>query len=149
MKASKGYTLMEMVVVLSVLSLVAGIGFGSFRYLELYRFNKFTDGVKDTVAMVQHQASLTNRAYQIRFKQNEVMQIWKDGVIEEEMSIPKHVKVGVKRMDGTVDYNGQVSFIADMSPAKAFTIKINQDNLGEVRSIAARVATGKITVYND
>lgn len=152
-----GFTLMEMIIVLAILSLTSFVAIGSMTSFKTYEFLKFANQVEQMVQQAQQNAVLKNNTYEIAYKYDKgkgAMQSIKETFIEESLDVPEGVTVLIGSKDHYQEGDfvpqssgGRIKFAKDMSPSKGGTITLQRKGINGKIQITIRPVTGKTTLY--
>lgn len=144
---SGGFTLVEMLVVMGMLAIALSFGIGIQNNLEAYKFQAFTESVGEMVHSAQQFATLQNMHTTLTMgkKDGQITFELRQGInsIKKQLDVPPQVTMKISTDDKKIQFHG------DMSPSKAGTLCMKHKGLGEEIHITVRVATGKITFYDD
>ncbi|MGL4344910.1 MAG: pilus assembly FimT family protein [Cellulosilyticaceae bacterium] len=139
----KGFTLIEMVVVLAIMSMgYVGIT-GGIRWLDQIKLEACVQEVVQCIEIGQNNASLQNKEYAIEPYGNEGEQIVRlvaNQGTYAQVEVPSSIVVWCNT--GSVVFNG------DLSPARAGTLFLRHQGLRRRVEIRVRPVTGEVAVYD-
>lgn len=145
----RGFTLLEMVVVLALISIgYIGVAF-SLDWVQHVAFEKAIEEVVQIVELAQTRASLQNKKYSViptRSETGEGISLQTEllnlsaAIPSEKVKLPRGVTV-------TFNHDEKIVFNGDLSPSQAGTIRLCQERLGAVAEVRIRPVTGKVAVY--
>lgn len=96
-----GFTLMELIVVMSIMMLIIGIGFGSFAYFDQEDpFEKPAQRLTTMSKYALNTAVLQHRGMTIRFDKNSFTVLGAEVPDGSQYQLPKGMKVLIKHMGG-------------------------------------------------
>lgn len=136
----KGYTLVELVVVMALISMIASLMITSSKWVEEKKLHMKTDEVAAAVEYVKQAASATGESYALAFGKKEIYVRDNSNTLfkvklEQNQEFPNSLRGEYMWFNGK-----QVSSFST-------TISIENKSIHKVGKVAVRVATSKVRVY--
>lgn len=145
-KKQRGYTLIEVIVVLALLGIVAGVAVSSYHLLRKYQVEAVVGEIEDVLYLAQHTAHFENTSTFVEVKKKHntyFFQCDNQNILEKEVAIPVGMVVTIHTEDG------RLSFKKDLTPVKGGTISVVDQRTGRQIRITLLPVTGKVTRYYD
>ena len=141
----KGFTLVEMMVVIAIISIVMVSFVRPAEVLRRYTLRSFTQELSDFIMTTQQLATLKNEEYTIGVVGSKADNYIEANTYKREfvLPIPAGIEVSVSTGEGTI------TFSKDMSPTKAGTFFIKDNYLQQEMRLTVQVATGNVTLYEE
>ena len=135
----KGYTLVELLVVIALISIVVSVSIPSFKIVFNVAEKKELMEFKRDLIFSRNKAVMENSIYTIRIflKENRYQIIKKGGVVIKDKTMSAGIIIKENNIGNTVD------FYPTGSPSKAGTIEL-RNKKNEKIFITINIATGKI-----
>lgn len=140
---SKGFTFIEVVCVIVLISIVGGMAITGTRFMEHIEFRTKVMEVEQAFNYAREHAVKTGKTYSVPY-------------INDKL----YVKQGMNPCNYKIIFDGgtyvsedstgkNIMFRGTMAPSKAGTLELVNDRIGKRAEITVRIATGKVTTYID
>lgn len=150
MKVGKGFTLMEMVVVIAIIGIMSiGVVSGS-QILYKRQMEDVAKEVQLIVEVMQQEAALRNiqcRLMKTTRASQDVLLVEAEGRIEKEYVIPSPIKLYIGTESNPFASGKVISFNQDLSPSNSGTITIRHQTFPYKLKMTVRPVTGLVTIY--
>lgn len=150
MKVGKGFTLMEMVVVIAIIGIMSiGVVSGS-QILYKRQMEDVAKEVQLIVEVMQQEAALRNiqcRLMKTARASQDVLLVEAEGRIEKEYVIPSPIKLYIGTESNPFASGKVISFNQDLSPSNSGTITIMHQTFPYKLKMTVRPVTGLVTIY--
>ena len=137
----RGYTLVELLVVLAILAIVLSIGMPSIRIIFNTSEKKELMEFKRDIIFARNSSIVENCAYTL------LLDVEKNGYrIKKENKTIKNIKFSHGIVLKSSNFGASVYFTATGAPSKAGTISLTNRKKDKIQ-ITINVATGKVNLY--
>ncbi|OOO00675.1 MAG: hypothetical protein ATN35_06135 [Epulopiscium sp. Nele67-Bin004] len=148
MSNNKGYTLIELMVVVTIIWFVGTISTVQVNYVNRMEFKIIKNSIYDAICEARETALRTGNDVYIKNEDNTLI-IGLSSTLSsyQEIQMPNEVTLYVGNKDMTytdiLKFNGET-----ISPSSAGTVTITNDRTGEQVQITITPVTGNITMYD-
>ena len=136
----KGYTLVELVVVIAVISITIGSIMGSVKWFQNIQFKLAVGQVEDAIIYVRQAAVKTGKQYNLYCFSNRVLV--RQGVEKPIYTI--YLSKGIRIPDNITGKH--LIFRGTMASPKTGTITLINEDIEQQADITVYIATGKVAV---
>ena len=144
----KGFTLIEMLVVIAIISLV-GISFsGGYSYLAKREMQNVAQTLKEVIEGMQQQAAMENRTYKLYMDGKQTLYVAADAKKILTYTVPKKIDVYIGTEANYFVPGKEIAFTKDLSPSGTGTITIWHTSIPYHMKMTVRPVTGIVTIYD-
>lgn len=139
----KGYTLIELIVVLAILGIMSAVILPKFHLIERYELKSQAQKLAEDIRYTQKLAMSENRNYYFQANKKENSYNVRSGNIKDEnikkIYLPKNIKF-------SKESKIEIKYTSKGTPATGGTINLTSNNYKI--EITIRPSSGRVTVYN-
>lgn len=147
----RGFTLIEVIIVIAIISLVSIGGVNSYTYFAKQELERFAERTKETIQIMQQSAAMENKTYTFyKKKVNKAYIVQIDCNTTEFLryDIPDSIEMWIGSADDYIGRTEKIIFAQDMSPSRSGTIVLEHKTLLYHIKITVRPVTGLVTIYD-
>lgn len=144
----KGFTLIEVLVVITIISLVGVSFLGGYTYLAKREMQDVSKHVKEIIEGMQQQAALENRTYKLNIQNKQRLYVTADTKESFTYTVPKSIQVYIGTEANYFAPGKQIVFTKDVSPSETGTLTIWHKAVPYHIKMTVRPVTGIVTIYD-
>lgn len=142
-----GFSFLELVLVVLLSGIIGSGAMMSTKLVQEIRFKTLVNEVEQGIHQVQQRAVATGKQYNVYCTKEKIYFRQGNNPAFYKIQIEKGVTIPIKDYKGNTMSGKHIKFYGKMSPSKAGTIVLINQELKKKARITVRVATGKTTVY--
>lgn len=139
----KGYTLIELIVVLAILGIISAVILPKFHLIERYELKSQAQKLAEDIRYTQKLAMSENTNYYFQVQKKENSYIIRSGNIRDKnikkIYFPQNIKF-------TQESKSEIKYTSKGTPGVGGTIRLTSNNYKV--EITIRPSSGRVTVYN-